>query len=208
MRARLLLLAAALPAAAFAAAPTMIHNSAELQKALDVRGQHPASVVVASGDANCQGTLRELDLFNAADGEALDLLLLSSADLQAKFNLTSCHDLAFIDPAYAPEVAAVTVDPRGAHTKAEPEPSPAPIHFAPTSSNELKGFLRELTGSFNVALANDLPFAVRVFWINHAGTEVPNGRLAASQTTIIQSFRGHRFAFRGEKMGCLLGYAE
>lgn len=208
MRPRLLILAAALPAAASAAAPTMIHNSAELQKALDVRGPRPPSIVVASGDVNCQNTLRELDLFNAAENEALELLLLSSADLQAKFNLTSCHELAFIDPAYAPEAVAMAVDPRGMHIQAEPEPTPAPIHFAPTSSNELQSFLRELTGSFNVALANDLPFAVRVFWINHAGTEVPNGRLAANQTTIIQSFRGHRFAIRGEKMGNLLGYAE
>jgi hypothetical protein len=116
--------AAALPAAAApaAAAPTMIHTSQELQQALsnvNVQGGRPR-VVVASGDAHCQDTLQQLGLLDAVRSqEGLGLLLLSpesSPELQAKINLTKCHDLAFIDPAYAEvaaAVAAVAIDTQG-----------------------------------------------------------------------------------------------
>ncbi len=232
---RLVLLAAAsalvLPAAAAAAAaaaastapaPTMIHTNAELQHALtvNIQGERP-SVVVASGDAQCQATLQQLGLLEAVrDREGLGLLLLSpdsSPELQAKLNLTSCHDLAFIDPAYGSteaEMAAVDDAPHGADATEAALLSAAaaaaqPVHFAPTSSHELRGFLQDVTGGINVAFANTFPFAIVVYWVNPSTVEeVQNARLAAGQTGHIVSFRGHRFALRGEKMGTLLGFAE
>lgn len=171
-------------------APTMIHTSAELQHALD-KVAHPF-VVVASGEAHCQATLGDLGLINAVRArEGLELLLLSpdsSPELQARANLTSCHDMAFIKQPAAVETAGNAV------------------HFAPTSSSDLQGFLQDLTGGVNVAFVNDFPFAVQVNWIDPtSNNEVPNARLAANQTVNFVSYRGHRFALRGEKMGTLLG---
>jgi hypothetical protein len=98
------------------------------------------------------------------------------------------------DPTLLDAVAATTAEP---------------VHFAPTSSHELQGFLREVTGGQNVAFCNDFPFAVVVYWLHPTtGKEIQNARLAAGQTAHLVSFRGHRFALRGEKMGTLLGYAE
>lgn len=164
-RLRLALLAAApttvaLGAAAAGAAPTMIHTSADLGAVLH------RPIVVASGEPGCQDALGELGLVQAvqARGEALELLLLSpdsSPELKAKLNLTSCHDLAFIDP----EVVGVGIDAQGGVVELAETPTATaaaataaetgtPIHFAPTSSQELQHFLREVTGGFNVAFAN------------------------------------------------------
>jgi len=57
----------------------------------------------------------------------------------------------------------------------------------------------------DAAFCNNLPIAVKVFWLDVNDAEVEMLRLAARQCQNQRTFKGHRFRFRGEKMGNELG---
>jgi hypothetical protein len=74
----------------------------------------------------------------------------------------------------------------------------------PDNREEFRSLATSLLG-VDFAFGDDLPIAVKVFWLDHNDKEIETLRLAPGQCHNIRSYKGHHFLFRGEKMGNEVG---
>lgn len=192
-----LTLGACITTTTLAASLTTIHSTAEIENILAPPVQTPC--LVTKADPACT-TLRKSIGFPGmlAGRNDVRLLLLdegSAPELAAFLNLSSCTDLAFVP---------VPEEGEGIWGSAEAPPSVHVEHLLPDNKQEFESLAMNLLG-VDVAFCNNLPIAVNVFWLDVYDKEVRTLRLASRQCQNLRSFKGHRFLFRGEKMGNELG---
>jgi hypothetical protein len=185
-----------------AASLTTIHSTAELENILAPPMETPC--LVAKRGPACAAARKAIGFPGVLQGRPdLRLLLLdegSAPELASFLNLTSCTDLAFVP---VPENGGGIWGSAGS-PQAEAPPSVRVEHLLPDNKEEFESLAMNLLG-VDVAFCNNMPIAVNVFWLDGNDKEIKTLRLASRQCENLRSFKGHRFLFRGEKMGNELG---